>query len=63
MKRRMKTLSCRKELKMNAARCLPGTHAIVRFTTQTVVTSGSCVKRVLTRAMSKWKDENSGNID
>ena len=53
MKRRMKTLSCRKELKMNAA----------RFTTQTVVTSGSCVKRVLTRAMSKWNDENSGNID
>ena len=51
----VKTLSWRRDLKLNAARCFSGTHATVRFTTQTVVTSGSCVKRVLTRAMSKWR--------
>ena len=51
VKSRMKTLSWRKDLKLNAARCFSGTHATVRFTKQTVVTSGSCVKRVLTRAM------------
>ena len=31
------------------------THATVRFITETSVTSGSCVKRVLTWAMSKWR--------
>ena len=36
-------------------RCLPGTHATVRSTKATFVTSGSCVKRVLTRAMSMWR--------
>ena len=59
----MKILSLRNDLKLNAARCFSGTHATVRFIEETVMTSGSCVKRVLTRAMSKWKDENSGNID
>ena len=40
---------------MNAARCFTGTHVTVRFTTkETFVTRGSRVKRVLTRAMSKW---------
>ena len=40
---------------MNAAWSLTGTHATVRFTTkETFVTRGSRVKRVLTRAMSKW---------
>ena len=33
---------------MNAARCFTGTHATVRLTRETVVTSGSRVKRVLT---------------
>ena len=37
------------------ARCFTGTHATVRFTKEAVVTSGSRVKRVLTRAMSKWR--------
>ena len=55
MKRRVKTLSWRKDLKMNAARCFTGTHANVRLTEETVVTSGSRVKRVLTRAMSRWR--------
>ena len=32
MKRRMKTLSWRKDLKLNATRCFSGTHATVRFT-------------------------------
>ena len=54
MKRRMKTLSWRKDLKLNAARCCTGTHATVRVTEETFVTSGSCVKRVLTWAMPKW---------
>ena len=39
---------------MNAARCFTGTHATVRFTKGTFVASDSRVKRVLTRAMSKW---------
>ena len=39
---------------MNAARCFSVTHATVRFTKETVVTSGSRMKRVLTSAMSKW---------
>ena len=39
---------------MNAARCFSGTHATVRVTEEAVVTSGSCVKCVLTWAMSKW---------
>ena len=38
----------RKDLKLNAARCLPGTHATVRLIQKAVVTSGSRVKRVLT---------------
>ena len=41
-------------LKLNATPCFSGTHATVRFTEETFVTSGSRVKRVLTRAMSKW---------
>ena len=32
MKRRMKTISWRKDLKLNATRCFSGTHATVRFT-------------------------------
>ena len=40
---------------IDAARCFSGTHATVRFTKGTVVTSGSRVKRVLTWAMSKWR--------
>ena len=55
MKRRMKTLSWRKDLKLNAARCFSGTHATVRVTEEAVVTSGSCVECVLTWAMSKWR--------
>ena len=53
MKRRVKTLSWRKDLKMNAARCFTGTHANVRLTQETFVTSDSRVKRDLTWAM--WK--------
>ena len=37
----METLSWRKCLKLNAARCFTGTHATVRFTIKTFVTSGS----------------------
>ena len=37
---------------MNAARCF--SHATVRLIEETVVTSGSCVKRVLVWAMSRW---------
>ena len=50
----LKTLSWRKDLKLNAARCCSGTHAAVRFSKATVVTSGSRMQRVLTRAISKW---------
>ena len=50
-----KTLSWRKDLKLNAARCCTGTHANVRVTEEAVVTSGSSVKCVLTWAMSKWR--------
>ena len=32
MKRRMKTFSWRKDLKLNSSRCSTGTHATVRFT-------------------------------
>ena len=53
MKRRMKTLSWRKDLILNAARCCRGTHATVRCTKETFVTSDSRVKRDLTWAMSK----------
>ena len=53
MKRRMKTLSWRKDLILNAARCCTGTHATVRCTKETFVTSDSRVKRDLTWAMSK----------
>ena len=53
MKWRMKTLSWRKDLKLSAAPCLPGTHATVRLTHEAFVTSGSRVKRDLTWAMSK----------
>ena len=35
----MKTFSWRKDLKLNAARCFTGTHATVRFTRGTFVTS------------------------
>ena len=55
MKRRMKTLSWRKDLKLNAARCCTRTHANVRVSKATVVTSGCRVKRVLTRAVAKWR--------
>ena len=34
MKRRMKTLSWRKDLKLNVAQCFTGTNATVRFGTQ-----------------------------
>ena len=44
MKKRMNTLSWRKDLKLNAARCFRGTHATVRFSRATVVTGGSRVK-------------------
>ena len=54
MKRRMKTFSWRKDLKLNASRCFSGTHVTVRFTKKTFVASDSRVKRVLTWAMSKW---------
>ena len=53
MKRRMKTFSWRKDLKLNA-------HGVHRDTChreiyqRTFVTSGSRVKRVLPWAMSKW---------
>ena len=50
---RKKTFSWRKDLKLNAARCFSGTHATMRLTEETVVTSGSCVKRVLVWAMSR----------
>ena len=40
MKRRMKSLLWRKDLKLNAARCLPGTHATARLTQKAFVTSG-----------------------
>ena len=40
---------------LNAAPCLPGTHATVRLTQEAFVTSGSRVKRVLTWAMTKWR--------
>ena len=62
MKRRMKTFSWRDDLKLNAARCFSGTHATVRFIEETVVTSATCVKRVLTWARSKWtKDSRTCN--
>ena len=54
MKKRMNTHSWRKDLKLNAARCFTGTHANVRFTQETFVTSDSRVKRDLIWAMSKW---------
>ena len=41
MKRRMKTFSWRKDLKLNATLCFTGTHVTVRFTKETFVTSGS----------------------
>ena len=51
MKRRMKTLSWRKDLILNAARCCRGTHR--ECTKETFVTSDFRVKRELTWAMSK----------
>ena len=70
MKRRMKTLSWRKDLKLKDVGIYEDTFveegpqiergtvflrdATVRFCKATVVTSGSRVQRVLTRAMSKW---------
>ena len=50
----MKTFSWRKDLKLNAARCFSGTHATVRFTEGTFVTSSSRVKFALNRTVSKW---------
>ena len=44
----------RKDRKLNAAWCFSGTHATVRFTKETFVTSGSRVKRVFAWAMSDW---------
>ena len=55
MKRRMKTFSWRKDLKLNASQCFSGAHATVRFTKETVVTSGSRAKRALSRALLKWR--------
>ena len=52
----VETFSWRKYLKLLAARCFSGTRATVRFSKETVVTSGSRVKRVLTRTMSKWRN-------
>ena len=50
MKRRMKTLSWRKDLKLNAARSSSGTHTVTwDFAKNILVTSGSRVKRFLTR--------------
>ena len=49
----MKILSWRNDLKLNAARCFSGIDATVRVTEEAVVTSGFCVKCVLTWAMSK----------
>ena len=46
MKRKMKTLSWRKDLRLNGT-CFTGTHATVRFTKGTFMTNGSRVKRVL----------------
>ena len=43
---------------MNASWCFSGTHATVRSTKATFVTSGSCVKHVLIWAMSKWTKYN-----
>ena len=40
MKRRMKTVSWRKVVKLNAARCFLGMHATVRLTKETFMTSG-----------------------
>ena len=54
MKRRMKIFLWRKDLKLNKARFFSGTHATVRFTKGTFVTSDSRVKHVLTLALSKW---------
>ena len=54
MKRRMKTFSWRKDLKLNASQCFSGAHATVRFPKGTFVTSDSRVKRALTRALLKW---------
>ena len=51
----MKILSWSKDLILNAAVCFSGTHAVVRIAKETVVTSGSRVKRVLSWAMSKWR--------
>ena len=49
MKRRMKTLSWRKDLKLNAARSSSGTHTVTwDFAKNILVTSGSRVKRFLT---------------
>ena len=56
MKRRMKTFSWRKDLKLNAPRCSSGTHASVTFTEETIETSDSRAKRALTRAMSRWRE-------
>ena len=55
MKRRMKTFSWRKDLKLNATLCFTRAHANVRFTKETFVTWGFRLKLVLAWAMSKWR--------
>ena len=55
VKRRMKTFSWRKDLKLNATLCFTRAHANVRFTKETFVTWGSQLKLVLAWAMSKWR--------
>ena len=51
----MEILSWRNDLKLNVARCFSVTHATVSVTEEAAVTSGSCVKCVLTWAMAKWR--------
>ena len=55
VKRRMKTFSWRKDLKLNATLCFTRAHDNVRFTKETFVTWGSQLKLVLSWAMSKWR--------
>ena len=53
----MKTLSWRKDHKLNAAWCFSGTHATVRFSKEAFVTSASREKRFLT-----WGDVKVENL-
>ena len=54
MKRRMKTFSWRKDIRLNAARCFSRDTCHREVHQRTFVTSGYRVKRVLPWAMSKW---------